>query len=305
MQLTALIIDSFRHAMDRKLFWVMIAISTAIAGAFALIGTTDTGGLSIMGKWTIVEQGGHAIKALILTKMVCDYYIGGIGIILALIATAGVIPGFLEQGGVDVVLSKPISRPKLFLGKYVGSMAFTALQAAYFVVVTFFVVGIRWEIWLWGYFWAIPLIILLFSYLYAFCALFGVLTRSSLASLLLTILVWVGLFAIQVAYGYTQISHPFNPRTNEPMITGRWAKASVTLQTVIPKTQHITYIAQDLTGAASMLDVVAPPEGMTKEQMQSYRKLEDVNIPWSIGTSLACESVVVMVAIFFFSRRDY
>lgn len=325
MQLTALIIDSFRHAMDKKLFWVMIIISTAIAAAFACIGATEAGGLTILGKWTITETNGRSMAALILSKLVCDYYIGWIGIILALIATAGILPAFLDQGCVDVVLGKPISRPMLFLGKYIGSMAFAGLQAAYFVVVTFFVVGFRWGIWLPSYFWAIPLIILLFSYVYAFCALFGVLTRSSLASLLLTMLVWFGLWALQNAYVLTQIPNPFDYRTEEPLLKDWWADVFIAVHYVTPKTQDIPFIAGKLTGAASIADAMSPedmseftnhPDPQVRQQFRQMedrmesdrdaaRKIEDVNIPWSIGTSLGCEAVIVMIAIFIFSRRDY
>jgi len=325
MQVTALIIDSFRHAMDKKLFWVMIAISTAIAAAFGCVGATEAGGLQILGKWTIAETNGRAMAALILSRVVCDYYVGWIGIILALIATAGIIPEFLNQGSVDVVLSKPISRWKLFLGKYLGSMSFAGLQAAYFVVLTFFVAGFRWNIWLWSYFWAVPLIMLLFSYVYAFCAFFGVLTRSSLASLLLTMLVWFALWGLQNAYVLTRIPHPFDYTKQEPMLTGRWANVLRVTHTAIPKTQDIPYIAGKLTGAASLADTMNPedmsaytshPDPEVRRQFRqledrmeadraSARDIEDVNIPWSIGTSLGCEAVVVLLAMVIFWRRDY
>lgn len=303
MQIAALIIDSFRHALDKKLFWVMLAISTVVALSFFTIRVTASGGLAIMGLPEF-DVDGRAMAGLILTKVVSDYYVGWIGTILALIATAGVIPAFLEQGSVDVVLSKPITRAKLFLGKYLGCMAFTTLQVSYFVILTFFIAGNWWGFWIWGYLWAIPLVILMFSYLFAFCALFGVLTRSALASLLFTGLIWVAIVCVQAAHVYTQITNPWNPQQNKPLIQGTWATAIQGAYTVLPKTNDLSYIAQELSGAASIMDVLSSPQ-FQETQEQQLRGLEEINIPWSIGTSLACEAAALGLAMFIFWRRDY
>src|SRR6185369_2557461 len=57
-------------------------------------------------------------------------------------------------------------------------------------VVAYFVVGLRGKIWEPRLFMAIPIGLALLSYLYAISVLLGVLTRSTIATLLLTILCW-------------------------------------------------------------------------------------------------------------------
>ena len=50
MQFWALIVDSFRHTRDRKIFWVMIGISLLIATAMSLI-SFDEKGITIFFRW--------------------------------------------------------------------------------------------------------------------------------------------------------------------------------------------------------------------------------------------------------------
>src|SRR5262249_47022240 len=119
--------------------------------------------------------------------------------ILALVSTASIIPDFVGSGAIELSLSKPIGRARLFLTKYLAALLFVALQVGLFSVLAFLVVGIRGESWVPELFLAIPLVLLMFSYLYSFCALIGLLTRSTIAALLLTILVWVLIFMTHTA----------------------------------------------------------------------------------------------------------
>jgi hypothetical protein len=48
-------------------------------------------------------------------------------------------------------------------------------------------------------FWAVPLVVCIFSYLYCVCALIGLITRSTLAAVLLTLLFWIFLFGVHFA----------------------------------------------------------------------------------------------------------
>jgi hypothetical protein len=55
--------------------------------------------------------------------------------------------------------------------------------------------GLRGHEWIPRFFWAIPIVICFFSYLYGICVLLGVMTRSTIAALLVTIVAW-GLIAV-------------------------------------------------------------------------------------------------------------
>jgi hypothetical protein len=117
-------------------------------------------------------------------------------VLLALISTAGIFPEFISAGAIDLYLAKPISRPRLFFTKFAAAMLFVLLQVAFFTIVSFFILGFRAHVWQPGIFWAIPLVLLLFSYLFAICVFLGVMTRSTVAALLLTLLAWFGIWAL-------------------------------------------------------------------------------------------------------------
>jgi len=60
----------------------------------------------------------------------------------------------------------------------------------------FLVIGVRGGAWEFGLFLAVPIVVVFFSYLFAVCALLGLVTRSAIASLLLTLVFWFLMFAI-------------------------------------------------------------------------------------------------------------
>ena len=115
--------------------------------------------------------------------------------ILALISTASIFPDLIAGGSIDLYLSKPISRLRLFLTKYLGGLLFVVLQTAVFALGSYLVFGLRGGQWRTSMFLIVPLATLLFSYLFAVCVLVGVLTRSTIAAILVTILFWF-LFAM-------------------------------------------------------------------------------------------------------------
>jgi hypothetical protein len=83
--------------------------------------------------------------------------------------------------------------------KYMGGMLFVTLQVAIFSICSFFVLGLRGHSWEPKIFLSIPLVVAVFSYLFSICVLLGVLTRSTVASVLITVLIWFGLWGVQTA----------------------------------------------------------------------------------------------------------
>ena len=123
-------------------------------------------------------------------------WLSWVTIILALISTAGIIPELVSGGAIEPVLSKPIGRPRLFLTKYLTGLLFVALQVLIFSLGCMLVMGIRGGSWEPKLLLAIPIVLAFFSYLYAFCALVGLITKSTIAALLLTIIFWVAIWVV-------------------------------------------------------------------------------------------------------------
>jgi ABC-type transport system involved in multi-copper enzyme maturation permease subunit len=129
---------------------------------------------------------------------------GSLGLLLALVWTAGFLPTFLEASAASVLLAKPVGRWRLLVGKYIGVLAFVGFQVVLFVVLTWLALGLRTNVWDMTYWWCIPLLMLQFAALYSFSVLLAVTTRSTVACVFGSFLFW--LLAWGINYGSVMAS---------------------------------------------------------------------------------------------------
>jgi ABC-type transport system involved in multi-copper enzyme maturation permease subunit len=204
-QTAALLADAYRELNAKRLFWITLYLSLAVVVAFAFISITPRG-LKVFA-WEIPSLFNTSIippdtfYKFLFTQFAISWWLGVAALILALISVASIIPDFISGGSIDLYLSRPISRLRLFVTKYLTSLLFVALQVFVFCVASFIVIGVKGHVWEFGIFLAVPLVTLLFSYLYCICVLIGLATRSTLAAILLTLLFWFFLFATNAADG--------------------------------------------------------------------------------------------------------
>jgi len=203
-QTLAILLDAYRDLNARKMFWIVLVLSVIVMAAFAMVGTTDDSFTVLWWHLPPLDSQGNGdnanlIKLLykwLFSYLVIGLYLTWIATILALISTASIFPEFMSGGAVDLYLSKPIGRLRLFLTKYITGLLFVTLQVTVFSLASFLVLGLRGHTWEPSLFMAIPIIVLFFSYLFGICVFFGVMTRSTIAALLLTILAWFFIFGI-------------------------------------------------------------------------------------------------------------
>jgi len=200
----AILNDSLRQLRSRKLFWFVLGISALIVIAYGSIGFNERGLSLGYGLFTfdndIIRSGTPMARYFleaIFSAFIIPIWLAWGAIILALISTADVFPDFLSDGAIDLVISKPIRRMTIFLTKYLGSLLFVVLQVFIFCFGVFLIIGLRLNEWRWPIFYAVPIVTIIYSYLYAVMVLLNILTRSTLASLLLTAILWIGLFSLQ------------------------------------------------------------------------------------------------------------
>lgn len=199
MQTKAIFIDAYRELNAKKLFWLTLGLNVIAVGLFASLGINSEG-FSLL-HWTFDAQfmntnfiSKELFYKVQFTTWGVPVWLSWVTTILALISTAGIVPDMVSGGTIEPVLSKPIGRVRLFLTKYLTGLLFVGLQILVFSVGCFLVLGIRAGAWEFGLFLAVPIVLAFFSYLYSFCVLVGLVTRSTIAALLLTILFWVVIF---------------------------------------------------------------------------------------------------------------
>jgi ABC-type transport system involved in multi-copper enzyme maturation permease subunit len=195
-QTLAIFEDAYRELADRKLFWVILALSAVAILGFAGFRADDTH-LTYWGfNFPNVGIPPRALYKSIFSGFVIGLWLTWIATVLALISTASIFPDFIAFGSIDLFLSKPISRLRLFFTKYVAGLLFVILQVLIFTVMAFIVLGVRGGGWFPGLFWAIPIVLCFFSYLFSVCVFFGVLWRSTLAAFFLTLVFWLICYAL-------------------------------------------------------------------------------------------------------------
>ncbi len=114
-----------------------------------------------------------------------------ISMILFIAACAGYFPGLLAAGAVDVVLSKPISRFYIFVGKYLGGLLLFAIAVLLATTILYFGMGMRTGIWVSRAFTALPLLVFSAAVIFSLLALIGVLTRSTAMAMIIGYLFYV------------------------------------------------------------------------------------------------------------------
>ncbi|HUT56999.1 MAG TPA: ABC transporter permease [Phycisphaerae bacterium] len=202
-QTLAIFTDAYRGLKARKMFWIVLIISGLVVAAFACLGITAKGLKFIVWELqfgpTTRDVSPDVFYKSLFVGLGIKFWLAWLATILALISTAGLFPAFIARGSIDLVVARPISRWRLFLTQYAAGLLFVTFQIGIFCLASFMVIGIRGGAWEPGIFLAIPLVVCFFSYLFSICALLGLLTRSTVASLLLTLLVWFLLFSLHTS----------------------------------------------------------------------------------------------------------
>ena len=373
-QTLALLYDSYRDLNARRMFWIVLILSGLVAGSFGIIGFTPTGFELFF--WKI-----HSAYFNSTYVVPSEFYnnlfiIEGIHIwltfiasILALVSTASLFPDFLATGAVDLYLSKPIGRFRLFLTRYTFGLLFVTFQIASFLLASFLVIGLRGGIWEPGIFLGIPLVVLFFSYLYCVAVLIGVWTRSTIAAILLTCLFWLCLFGLHTAevlllrakiadettatrldteiasskksLAYFQKLAATRPTTRNTQAVQSWLtridqqqteRADVThkydgwhqlafdTETFFPKTaETVDLLQRKLIDSAHLQHLAQSQRDDSQDssdsqvdfngnQVDNAKFLAELNrrpVSWIVGTSVAFEIVILIIAAWIFCRRDY
>jgi ABC-type transport system involved in multi-copper enzyme maturation permease subunit len=269
--------DTFRQARASALFWLMLgasgvfilaALSVGVKGATPLRHPGELtefmprqagidpeqaakSGLDLVsGEMTLgfglyrVELGRDAEDAVRFLQLLLA---GGVadtaGILLALLWTAGFVPSFLEPSSASVLLAKPVPRWVLLAGKFTGVLAFVAFQASVFIGGTWVALGLRTGVWHPLYLLCLPVLLLHFSLFFSFSALVGVLTRSALLSMLVSLVFWFACWGVNFSHLAALAGTAPQAGPSGFMVTASYW--------VLPKPADLNYFLQELVQSAA------------------------------------------------------
>ncbi len=315
--------DTFRQSLASKLFWLMLAL-TALCTLFCL-GIRVTGddekprhpdqlptymprseatpevqaeGIRVVngevslgfGLFTF-EVGKHRTDSVRLIQLwLAGVLADTVGVLLALIWTAGFLPTFLEPQAVTVLLAKPAPRWALLLGKYLGVVLFVALHALFFVGATWVAIGMSTGVWDVAYWLAVPLLVINFAVFFAFSVFLAVCTRSTVVAVFGTLLFWVLCWAMNLTHhhmvGYEV--QGVTPLSSLSVEVGYW---------VLPKPLDLSGIFFDALRASDYSTPIPELEAM-KARGQFHPEL-------SVLASLAFAAAVLAAAAYEFRKTDY
>jgi hypothetical protein len=166
-------------------------------------------------------------------------------------------------------------------------------------------------------FWAVPLVTLVFSYLYSVVVLVAVKSRSVLAAILAGVLVWFVAWAGQKSeetlYHFAYLGAPgeLAPAAEDGSDLKRWHRYSVWMLACLPKTgetvnlmdRHVVVGGRTGFSNSRFVEVLF---GMRPEGDEAVDRAVERHSPWYvIGTSLGFEAVMLGLAALAFCRRDF
>jgi len=277
MKLTAVITDTIRESLAKKLFLGFTALSllTILIFIFALKIDVVEGALGLA---TIFGQSTgdtpFDLEKFIFTaeSAIASLLFAG-GILISLFATASLFPSMQEKGTIDLLLSKPISRTGIIVAKFLGNLAIVAFNIFFLIFGVWLVLSVKTGIWNIGFLVSGLTITVSYAVLLTILAFVGILAQSTGLSIMITFLVAYAISPILLLLQEPRILRFFTHQSSRMLIR--------VLYYIFPKTTEL--------GNLTRLVV----EG---KEVTSWMPL------WS---SLLFGVVVFGATIYLFYRKDY
>ncbi|MDP6538080.1 MAG: ABC transporter permease [Planctomycetota bacterium] len=203
--LKALLEDARQQVLDNMVFRLMVVLLIVPISFTFLVGFGEERITILFGMWEIdyqtfletfggppmeIGEVGHFFIQGV-QEVFINFFGGTVGIIFCVAATAFFVPRMMEKGSADTLFSKPVSRATLLLARYFTGILFVAILAAVLVL------GMFLGFWVTsgysdpGFLWGALTLVYLYSLIHAFSIMVATWTRSSVAAILLSLMLFV------------------------------------------------------------------------------------------------------------------
>ncbi|OLC56295.1 MAG: hypothetical protein AUH92_00490 [Acidobacteria bacterium 13_1_40CM_4_69_4] len=297
MKVAAILIDTVRELMFRRTIIVYFGVVTLVLLFFALALHTDVvdgliASMTVAGLKATSSQGafrlgggaeGSGLNGLTAEDFVRYVQLGAafmlypVAILMSVFATASLVPRMLEKGTIDLLLSKPITRPVLLASRYLGGLLTVTLNLLYLTCGLGAILALKTGVWNGGFVWSGLLLASYFACLFAFVVLAGVLLRSTTVSVMITAALFLASLIVRIPHAYS--GWPL-------LITGRVGRLAAV--TIVETLYHALPRTYDFVQSTTAL---IRHEGIAD---------------WgAVGGSALSGAAALLLAVVYFSRQDY
>lgn len=287
MQLSGILLLTFRELWARKItiglflvstfVWVMLAFALnldIVDGTLAGIrifgnnpGPTQTVPNPDTGE--VVREALTLERIVIVVESVVAAAAYWMALLLGLFATASLLPGLLQRGQIDLLLSKPLSRTRLLAGHVLGVLLVVALLALYLLGAVWLVMSIKAGIWRFQFLLSLLVVVAMFGIMYSVMALVAVSTRSTALALIVS-------YGLIFASIILQLKDQISPQINPP-----WRQVFIGLYHVLPNVAEVSGTVAQLSG------------------------IDPVTSWYPLASSLVFGIIILGCTTLWFNRRDF
>ena len=185
MTFLALIKGTIQEAIAKKIILGFFALSSIIILIFLILVNTD----SIEGMVEMMQSTGEVgIKEVIVGFEVLIVNISYLFIItISLIAVSSFIPSMVEKGNIDLLLSKPVSRFEILMGKFIGGIVLIFINLAYLIISIWLILSIKSGFWHFQFLYTIIWLTVSFAVIYSLVILLGLTTQSTILTAIISL----------------------------------------------------------------------------------------------------------------------
>lgn len=272
---------------------------------------------------TPAEGAPLGLEVFILQKLLSNGIGGTILLLVSVVVTAAFVPTMIRKGTLELLLVRPLPRWQLIVFTYAAALLFVAGLLGLLILATWLVTGLLTGLWSPGILLALPTLLLFFALLLGVSVFTGVVTRSAVAAMLVTITTWgvlfvVGLMHMQVIGSRIRAENAGRPRPvsvadalrpRAPAAAGR-PRRSAAERTPF----HTTTVARVVEAVYAVLPHTEDLDTMVDRQLMRdfavggrlRQLMESPDFTWSRGVGLALvhTAAFLLAACVVFSRRD-
>lgn len=271
--------NTFREALAKKIFigyYIFYAIVVLVM-IFLVNMDSVEGVMSLADTATIVKQVETGFFMISWNLI----------IFFSLISTASFIPSMLEKGTIDLLISKPISRPMILISKFLGAVLFVFLSMVFLLGSIWIILSAKSGHWDPTFLVSILWLTLAFAVMYSIVVLTGLTTQSTIVAILVNfflIFVLCPLLSVREAVIFSFV-------TNETV-----KFIFDFLYYVLPKPGEF----RDITNAM----ILGEPINMWKSTMNA--ETGTFTISWMSPITSGIFMLAAMAySVFYFSKKDY